>query len=443
MVRRRSGEAIATVPVRSELPKNVVRSDAQFTRFVTRSVAAAIRNGARSFADLLLELPSIYPTDVLSAVDRVRSLSGVDVDILDGIRADASTHPEGAAGTCSLLPLPHPLDYEWRFASRTCRELLVAASDMTRGGETILLYGTPGLAYAAISLPIRNRRVVFAGSDNAVTRRLKGLNRAAGSPITVVVGEGVQRACASAVFVDPPWYPDYIKPMFQNAAEACRSGAVVLVGLPPLGIRPGVAGERDAFDVFAKRQGFDRVGLEESVVGYETPFFEGNALAAAGVHVPVVWRRGDLALYRRRRGSEGSRAPGPPRECWVEVEIEGMRIRIRTDVEMPGSRQGLQSLVHGDVLPSVSRRDRRRTRANVWTSGNRIYRSGNPMAVLEAAYACRDGGVGGRARSLWRNLDEEDALAALVDQLRRIATLEAAEWTRFAGGSQSRFGRAA
>lgn len=442
MLRRKSGEEVA-VPVRDELRRSVVRSDAQFTRLVAASVVAAIRNGTRSFGDLLLELPSIYPTDVLSAVDRVRGLSGVDVDILDGIRAEASTHPEGAAGSYSLLPLPHPLDYEWRFSGRTCRELLVAASDMTRGGETILLYGTPGLAYAAISRPVRNRRVVFVGSDNAVTRRIEGLNGAAGSPIAVVVGEGIQRACASAVFVDPPWYPDYMNPMFQNAAEACRSDAVVLVGLPPLGIRPGVAGERDAFDEFTEKQGFDRVGLEESAVGYETPFFEQNALAAAGVHVPVVWRRGDLALYRRRRGGEKSRASGPPRECWVEVEIEGMRIRIRADAETPGARQGLQSLVQGDVLPSVSRRDRRRTRANIWTSGNRIYRSGNPMAVLEAAYACRDGGVGVRARSLWRNLEEEDALATVIDQLRRIAALEADEWTRFAGGCQSRFGRAA
>ena len=82
---------------------------------------------------------------------------------------------------------------------------------------------------------------------------------------------------------------------------------------------------------------------------------------------------------------------------------------------------------------------RRGSKANEWTSGNRVYREGNPMVALEAAYACRDG----EARSLWRNLIEEDAFTALVDRLRRIGNLKGEERARSARGTGSQFGRAA
>ena len=438
------GEATTEVPVPVALRKCAIGSDAQFARFVRAAVVRAIQNGARTFGDLLLNLPSIHPTEALAAIGRIPRLPGVDVEVLGQIRADASVRPQGRAGGGSLLPLPHPLDFEWRFSDETCRKLLAAASEMTRRGETILLYGTPGLAYAAVLLPVRNRRVVFVGADNAVTRRLRALNTMAGRPISVVVGEGVQRKCASVVVVDPPWYPDYLNPLLRSAAEACRSDGVVLASLPPLGIRPGAAGERYALELFAERLGLDRVDVEELTISYETPFFEENALTAVGIYVPAIWRRGDLVVYKRRKAAgDQSAVPDSPRESWVEVEIDGMRIRIRVNPGASAAKEGLHSLVRGDVLPSVSRRDPRRAEANVWTSGNRIYRAGDPTATLEAAYACSDGPMDGVARSRRHNLLEEDAFAALVDRLRRIASVEAEERAQFERGTHSQFGRAA
>ena len=162
MGRRGSGEVTRKVPARVELRKARIASDARFARLVRTSIVRAIRNGARTFGDLLLDLPSIYPTEVLAAMDRMPRLPGVDAKVLGRIRAEAGAPSEGRAAGGSLLPLPHPLDFEWRFSEDTCRAMLDAASETTREGDTILLYDTPGLAYAAISLPVRNRRVVFA-----------------------------------------------------------------------------------------------------------------------------------------------------------------------------------------------------------------------------------------------------------------------------------------
>ena len=435
-----AGEGAGREPARAEPRGTRTGPEAQFARLVRTSIVRAIRNGARTFEELLLALPSIYPTEVLAAVDRMPRLSGVDAGVLARIRRDARVRrPECAAGG-SLLPLPHPLDFEWRFSDGTCREMLAAAAETTRKGETILLYGTPGLAYAAILLPVRDRRVAFAGADTAVTRRLERLNDAAGRPISMVVERGVASACASAVLVDPPWYPDYLNSMLRRAAQACRPDGTILASLPPVGVRPGADGERAELDRFAEGQGLDRMTVEELAISYETPFFEENALAAVGVHAPGIWRRGDLAVYRRRRAAGDENVVGDaPRERWVEVEIDGMRIRIRLDTGVSAAAEGLLSLVRGDVLPSVSRRDPRRAQVNVWTSGNRIFRAGDPTVALEAAYACRDGST----RSLWRNPAEEDAFGSLVERLRGIAAVEGDERARSARGTGSRFGRAA
>lgn len=72
---------------------------------------------------------------------------------------------------------------------------------------------------------------------------------------------------------------------------------------------------------------------------------------------------------------------------WAEVGIGRMGLFIRGVGEARTDHAGLISL-EGDVLPTVSRRDPPRRLANVWTSGNRIFRTNNPQLVCEAAIWC-------------------------------------------------------
>jgi len=363
---------------------------AAFCAFIDRSVLAGVASGVTTFDSLLRYLQSVYPTELLGSLDRLGQDNAIDPAIAQCVRRQASTRPVELPEGRSLLPLPHPLDFEWRFTPDASRHLLDTASALAQPNGQILLFGTPSLAVEALSLPI-NRRLSFLGEDNVVTRRLIALNRAIGSPLSVTFcGAGLPSESADAILLDPPWYIDFIRPMLAAAAAACRGDGVVLVSLPPMGTRPSALADREKALRFAARVGLDLVEERTLAIAYDTPFFETNALAAAGVFAPRQWRRGDLVILRKSRGSArpASSPTSGRRRKWIEASVGRMRLFIRPDLEPPSGVSGLIQLIPGDILPSVSRRDPRRRGAQVWTSGNRVFRTDNADLVVEAALAC-------------------------------------------------------
>jgi len=404
---------------------------AAFARFVDGEVLRLLSMGATSFTNLLRRLPSVYPTELLSSIERLLARCAIPASLAERIRCEATQagndRPEGR----SLLPLPHPLDFEWRFTFDAARDLLNLATELTPSDGDVLLFGTPGLAVEALSLPT-SRRLSFLGEDNIVTRRLMALNHATGSPLSIAFcGDALPQATADAVLVDPPWYMDFIRPMLEAAAAACRLGGAVLVSLPPIGTRPSAGADLAATIRFAARLGLDLIHHQPLTISYDTPFFETNALSAAGVHASSRWRRGDLIVLRKARSTSRLSPPvrGRRRE-WVEASIDRMRlfIRIDTDADAGTGFEGLIPLIGGNVLPSVSRRDFRRRHAQVWTSGNRIFRTDNPALVFEAALSHGDEAFGsGLQPRLWGNLRECEALERVSEELHALAVLEASE----------------
>ena len=107
------------------------------------------------------------------------------------------------------------------------------------------------------------------------------------------------------------------------------------------------------------------------------PFFEFNAFRAAGIKdIIPFWRKGNFALFRKVRTDMHERPKlEAKRPEWIEREIGSVRIRVKVE-KSDGQRSELKisHLIKGDILPTVSTRDKRRESANVWTSGNRIFR---------------------------------------------------------------------
>ena len=151
--------------------------------------------------------------------------------------------------------------------------------------------------------------------------------------------------------------------------------------MPPDGTRPNVKQEWTRIKALAKRLGFSLVNMEYGVLPYVTPPFERNALMAENLHnIPKEWRCSNLALFLHEYETK---VPRPP-QCsadgsWIEEVFDGIRIRFSCRHDTADFRDPtLITIVPGDILPSVSRWDDRRKQADIWTSGNRIFRCRGP-----------------------------------------------------------------
>jgi len=386
----------------------------------------ALGNAHLGFARLLDALPGVYPTEVLASVRRLVDAGEIDGSIQGRLLLESRQGTEGIRDHSRLLPPPHPLDFEWRFTDEASRALLETSAALGRPSGPCLLLGTPGVALEAI-VRRDTRPLHFVGEDNAVTATLGRL--AKGSSVSVATCEQTLPVAAfDSVIVDPPWYIDFIRPMLAAAASALKIHGYVLLSLPPAGTRPGIELDRRESLRIAASMGLTVVRQSLAAVGYQTPYFELNALRALGIEAPVTWRRGDLFILRKTEKlcieMPQFVRPGPP---WVEAVIGRMRIRVRGEDSGIGDRPRLLTLVDGDILSSVSRRDPRRSSANVWTSGNRVFACTDPSAVLLAAQrlaTISTGGVGVHSGTI---NPSRTAISDLVDQLSALAALEEME----------------
>lgn len=401
-----------------------LRNSCAFDVRVDGWVAAALKEGVDDFHDLLYRLPGVFPADAANAIQRLTRTAQITSSL--GLRFERQPQQVRSEPGLAMLPPPHPLDFEWRFSAATSNELLRLAKSHTTQGDEILLFGTPTLAMAAIREP-RDRAISFVGEDNIVAQSVSARNEATAAPISVrTYAPGVLVPCsADAVVLDPPWYFDFIRPMLSAAAYVCRPLGIVVASLPPIGARATAENDRRSVRLLAERLSLEEITAAPCAVIYETPFFEANALAATGLHgIRSDWRRGDLVIFRKRPHPKTKIAqPGIRKQRWREVSVGRMRLFIRSGAANGAAAPTLRSLVPGDVLPSVSRRDPRRRRAQVWTSGNRIFATDRPDLVFAAAVEI--GGAPHRSDVLPRDFgDHRDALERLKYALLDMANIE-------------------
>ena len=296
--------------------------------------------------------------------------------------------PMSAEDSSWLTPIPHPLDYDWRFTPE-------AAGARCRLGRRCRRPRGPGPAprHTECSESAAARRPGCpltlwdwnaALTDNELERTLRGDLAAAPLP---------PAAPFPVVVADPPWYPGHFRSFLWTAASLAVPGGRVFLGVPGTGTRPGIEAEWAALVRWARSTGLELEALHEGATDYLTSPFEANALRAAGVtNVPARWRCGSLAEFRRTNAVSTHR-PEPPddRSRWVEHTTGRVRWRVRLNDSSAAHTCKLHPIVSGDVLPSVSRRHPARDIADVWTSGNRIFRCENPNMLMRILAALQSG----------------------------------------------------
>ncbi len=371
-----------------------------YESLVEELVLDALTRGATRFDNLLAALPGVYPTVVFDTLTRMASANKISKKVLaDAAYFVSQKHLLEYAVTRSsspsrrrvvhriALPIQHPLDYEWRFGEGAINRLLGDGEMLTAPGETLLMLGTPTLLRGAIERDYP-RSLILLDANKTVVECLTAIAPNA-SVIQCNVAEDplpeITTATVAAVIIDPPWYEEYIRSFLWAACRLAPVGAHILLSLPPLGTRPGIAAEvRNIMDWAQSKMGLKLLTEERAALPYLTPPFERNALRAAGIYnVPDEWRRGDLAVFTvTKMGllTPRPKLPATPpmvdgQAGWNEVTLFGTRIRIRrkSSEQIGFDDPSLVSLVPGEVLPTVSRRDARRQLVDVWTSGNRVY----------------------------------------------------------------------
>ena len=389
---------------------------------------AAVRAGPTSFDDLICHLPGVYPIDAAASLDRLRSAGRIAE--AEWERAVQRRHRPPLSLPPSTLPVPHPLDFDWRFEGEAL-DALVAACDRHGGSDTVMCIGAPSLHHRLASagrvstLIDANPDIIAAvgplGADSAVQARIGC--------------DPLPNVTAPVVLIDPPWYPEHVRLFLWAATQLCADDGTVLLSFPPAGTRPGVAAERDDALAYADEIGLVHEDIRRGELAYRSPPFERLALVAAGyVDLPEDWRHGDLLVFRARGGRVAAPQPEPVVDDakWIAIPAGATRIKVRAlDQRRPTDApiaSRLVSIVEGDVLPTVSRRDPRRAAVAVWTACNRVYACADVDVLVTMAGALdRDHDVvDAVAASLGRGLaeDEIDELRATETQLAQLVDTE-------------------
>jgi hypothetical protein len=365
---------------------DVSRNSSSFAAEVDCWVQNAIERGASDLASLVSVLPGVYPTEVLESVRRLARRRALPTAIEARITRSARTVvPIQQLGFGrSTLPVPHPLDFDWRFTPQTATEIVHVCESV---GDQLICIGAPSVFSDAVS------RRVFTNAT-LVDRNAAVVNHFADSSGRIircdVLADPLPAIRANVIVIDPPWYPEHFRSFLWAASEICEMGGNLIVSLPMLGTRPQIQEQLNAIYSWAKMLGFVLHRHDEGSLSYETPHFERNALLAAGIVLPVnSWRRGTLCIFRKEQTTCVQRPlwPHVVEANWDEATLYGTRLLFRKRTRIGFDDPSLIPIVPGDILPSVSRTHRVRSTVDVWTSGNRIFRCESPHLLKSIADA--------------------------------------------------------
>lgn len=347
-----------------------------FEDAVDRWVLDAIASGVDRFDRLVASLPGVYPSVALHSLQRLETAQKISAEVSTALvkSAERMREPLNHSYHQVRLPVPHPLDYDWRFSDSAVQHLLNECAELTCRGDAIALLGTPSLLRMG-SEQSYPRQLILLEANRTVTDILAQTVPEARVFRCDVMRDTLPNLKATAVVLDPPWYPEHIQSFLWAACQLCKIGGYILISMPPVGTRPGMEREWANTLDWAQQIGLTPVKLELAALSYVTPPFELNGLTAEGLHaVSREWRRSDLAVFSRTHQTKVPRPTVQQQEdFWQEEVLGGVRVRIRQPNLSGFADPSLMSVVPGDVLQSVSRRDSRRQLADVWTSGNRIF----------------------------------------------------------------------
>lgn len=288
-------------------------------------------------------------------------------------------------GDFDVFKKPHPLDFEWRNTKKSVDYLSDIVLQSTRIEDNILILGMPTL-FADLCRRDIPQSVTIVERNKGVINTLKEISNSSCKVIEkdIFSAEPDKIGLFATVVMDPPWYEPHFYQFIWLASQCLHLGGTLIISIPPINTRPGIDKERIKWFTFCQEQGLCLESLLAGRLEYAMPFFEWNANRSAGVSVNPFWRKGDLAIFQKlNRQSVIRPVHTEDTGFWHEVEYNNCRIRVKIEDTDEVKDQAIEiiPLVKNQILDTVSRRNPIRERANIWTSGNRIFETNAPKQV--------------------------------------------------------------
>lgn len=377
--------------------------DSNYINAVDDVVAVGI-NGTLNFCDLINKVSGVHPIELISSLNRLHHNGAIDEYTHRKLINSASYCPPAENQEYSrTLPIPHQIDYDWRFSEngkryfmRFISNKLLIKSTSTRiafiGSPTLFRYYCDNfIGNIEIYLIDFNAERHIASSTLPSNAHVVNCNLNYDLDIELEV----DKIQAEIIIIDPPWYPEYYKKFFEISNIVGCSQCTVIGVFPPLLTRESILAERNEIDLYVKELGFDRLQYKPLCIEYYTPPFERNVLHINNIfNYSMCWRKGDFFFTQRNNrviNNINSSNIIVRNGGWVEKSIGIVRFKLRQSVisENGNFSIRLDSLYKNDIYPSVSRRFTGHEKINVWTSGNRVFYCSNIPAlfmILERLY---------------------------------------------------------
>jgi hypothetical protein len=316
-----------------------------------------------SFSSLTAACDGAFPTKVAEALHHLAPKMSAACERL----AEADRPHQVRPFSDVRLPLPHPLDFEWRYSNATVDELLRRLNFTAGPSGKLLLVCTPALALRAVDTKNPRRLIYASRMDDPVTVSLKEACR--DRMEFIEVRDDLSHVRAAAALVDPPWYDDIALPLVTQAVRGLEEGGGLLVGIPDRLSGCSSAPILSSIATDARIFGIECARPLPGKLRYETPYFELNTLRRLGLRsVHPQWRTG-RAVFGRKACNPIPKYRFPADGSWFEVSDRGWRVRLRRRTNDQFAGWGP---IQFDIRESVSRRGTGPPAEECWTVGNRV-----------------------------------------------------------------------
>lgn len=336
------------------------------------------------FYFLMKKRNGIHPIDIKMALGRLHRSKKISATIYRKVMKSAKDKGKVVLENDNLLPVPHLLDYDWRFDNQGIgRMFSLINKNCKRDNRVIAFVGTPSLfKMCFLKGDIKNRYILIDKNADKhihyITRYLQNFSYFKCD----IMNSQTMDIQADIVIMDPPWYLNYNKLFFQFANSLLTIGGKIICVLPPKYTRKNIEEELEDLKQFIGDLGITTEHYFRNAVSYSTPPFERNVLRANGIYcMPRGWRTGDILITKKINEKKANVKPIIVEENqWEEINIGSVRYKLKTNqnLEVKSADLVIEKIYTNDIYPSVKRSmSTSEKKINVWTSGNRVFYCSN------------------------------------------------------------------